>query len=277
MVDLVSPSVQELAERRRTLRRQRRVRNLQSLWRIIAVSGMAVGTLWWLTHPFGILHSSEQITVEGNELLSDAAIRALLPLNYPQPLLEVETEQLAEALQEQAPVIEVVVTRELFPPRLQVRLQERRPIALTVPTHPPSDSAPSRPYTPAQNPGLLDAQGFWLPQARFVEVEPQFELPALQVRGFQHQYQAQWQSLYASLVASPITVSEIDWRTPSNMILQTELGIVHLGVYTPPTFEAQLATLERLRSLATTNGAPDVEYIDLSNPQSPTVKIIADP
>ncbi|MEM0981581.1 MAG: FtsQ-type POTRA domain-containing protein, partial [Cyanobacteria bacterium P01_H01_bin.58] len=210
-------------------------------------------------------------------LLSDAAIRALLPLNYPQPLLEVKPEQLAEALQNQAPVMEVAVTRELFPPRLQVRLQERRPIALTVPTHPPSDSTPTRLDTPTHTPGLLDAQGFWLPQARFVEVEPQFELPTLQVRGFQPEYQPQWQSLYPSLLASPIKVSEVDWRTPSNMILHTEIGVVHLGVYTPPTFKAQLAALDRLRSLAQTDGAPDVEYIDLSNPQNPTVKIMADP
>lgn len=277
MVDLVSPSAQELADRRRTLRRQRRVRNLQNLWRIFVVSSMAAGTLWGLTHPFWILQSSDQIIIEGNELLSDLAIRTLLPLSYPQPLLQVEPEQLAETLQNQAPVMEAVVTRELFPPRLRVHLQERRPIALTIPTHPSSSSATTKPYTPINDPGLLDAQGFWIPQVRFIEVEPQFELPTLQVRGFQRQYQTQWQSLYPSLMTSSIEVSEVDWRVPSNIILHTELGIVHLGVYNPQNFEAQLATLAQLRSLAKTDGAPDVEYIDLSNPENPAVKIIANP
>jgi len=37
MTNLATPSPEELSERRRSLRKQRRIRNLQNIWRVLAI------------------------------------------------------------------------------------------------------------------------------------------------------------------------------------------------------------------------------------------------
>jgi len=275
MTDLVSPSPEELATRRRSLRRQRRMRNLQNLWRGLAVSGMAIGTLWLIAHPFWLLRSPDQVVVEGNELLSDEAIQGLLPLTYPHPLLEVKPTQMAQLLTTQGPIAAATVNRQLFPPRLEILVQERYPVAVTLPDQPPAsapEDAAATP-TPTHQPGLIDSQGYWMPQASFQAIDPDFELPELKIRGFDADYQAQWPDLYQAIQASSVTVTEIDWRIPSNVILHTQLGLVHLGIYDAQAIEQQLSTLARLRSLEKADNSLTVEYIDLSNPKTPAVKV----
>lgn len=273
MIDLDFVSSQTLADRRQVLRRQRRRRNLQRIWRSFAISGMAAGTLWLATQPVWVLRSSEQIAVEGNELLSDEAVRSLLPLDYPQRLLQIEPDQVAQALQTQSPVASAKVIRQLFPPRLEIHVQERYPVAVTIPTHPqPLDKTAN--YTPKGQPGLLDSQGNWMAQSSFSTVAPEIQLPTLKVKGFDNGYQAQWISLYQALQASSVAILEVDWQVPSNVILHTQLGTVHLGIYDPQIIQEQVALLAQLRSLTSANNLPEVEYIDLSNPKVPTVKTI---
>ena len=276
MTEFVSPSSEELTNRRQVLRRRRRIRNLQSIWRVLAVSAMTVGILHLVVHPFWILRSSDQITVQGNELLSDQAIQSLLPLKYPQPLLGVKPNQASQFLKTQATIAHATVTRHLFPPRLKIYVQERHPVAVTVPLQSAEANRASYREGPVHAPGILDPQGYWMPQEKFVQTEPTFKLPQLSVRGFDRKYQAEWSSLYQALQSSPITVSEIDWRMPSDVILHTRLGKVHIGAYNAHHIQQQLATLTQLRALSSNTNAPELEYIDLSNPQRPTVKLKID-
>ena len=274
MTDFVTPSPEELAQRRRVLKQQRRWRNLQNIWRVLAISGLAAGTVWLIYHPFWlVLHSSNQVLIEGNEMLSDEAIRQLLALEYPQPLLKIEPEVMVQRLQTQSPIALAQVDRQLFPPRLTITLQEREPVASTVPSS-PSDTGEATPTTHA---GLVDAQGHWMAQDATAMLKPGFELPTLRVRGFKRQYQPQWPTLYSAVQQSTVNITEIDWRSSTNLILQTELGAVHLGVYEPQRLQQQLSTLPRLRALTTTPNTPAVEYIDLTNPQMPAVKLIQSP
>ena len=277
MTDLSALSPEDLANRRRALRRQRRIRNLKNIWRLLAVSGMTAGTLWLISNPFWLLRSRHQVIVEGNELLSDEAIQSLLPLEYPQPLLGVEPEHMAQFLQTQSPVAYASVTRQLFPPRLEVHVQERQPVAVTVPTHPQPATQSMQDSTPTHHPGLLDRQGYWTAQVSFTDIDPDFDLPTLKVKGFSAQHQSQWPSLYQAIQASPVGILEVDWRLPSNVILHTQLGMVHLGIYDPRLIRQQLSTLDQLRSLAQAENTPEVEYIDLSNPNSPAIKVVPTP
>ncbi|MEM6436382.1 MAG: cell division protein FtsQ/DivIB, partial [Cyanobacteria bacterium P01_D01_bin.115] len=87
MTELVTPSPEELSHRRRTLRKQRRTRNLQHIWRVFAIGGLAVGAFWLMRNPFWLLlQSDDQIILNGNDMLDEAAIYELLALEYPQPL-----------------------------------------------------------------------------------------------------------------------------------------------------------------------------------------------
>ncbi|MEM9001883.1 MAG: FtsQ-type POTRA domain-containing protein [Cyanobacteria bacterium P01_F01_bin.86] len=277
MTDFASTSPEELADRRRTLRRQRRLRNLQNIWRVLAVSGIAAGTLWLISHPVWVIRHSDQISIEGNELLSDEAIQALLPLQYPQSLLEIKPDQVVRLIQTQSPITYAEVTRQLFPPRLKVYVQERHPVAVTIPTQPKPLEVLAQDSSPTHQPGLLDSQGNWMAQSSFSDVEPDVHLPELRVKGFDTQYRAHWPILYQALKTAAVDITEVDLRVPNNVILHTQVGPVHLGVFDPQTIQQQLATLAQLRSLTDADNIPEVEYIDLSNPEVPAIKTISLP
>lgn len=277
MIEFATPSTEDLADRRRRLRQKRRVRNLQTIWRVVAVSGLAVGTLGLLANPFWLLGSRAQVTITGNSMLSDEAIHALLPLQYPQPLLEVKPNQVAQFLQTQMPITRATVTRHLFPPRLEIDVQERRPVAVTIPAQLFQSGADVTTAKPAQQPGLLDSEGYWMPQASVTQVDPKFELPQLAVHGFDEAYTSQWPGLYQALQSSSVLVSKVDWRQANNVILSTQLGDVHLGIYDPYRIQQQLETLAQLETLTANQPTPEIEYIDLVNPQKPAVKLASEP
>ncbi|WP_008307840.1 cell division protein FtsQ/DivIB [Leptolyngbya sp. PCC 6406] len=261
MSEFISLSPEELATRRRQLRQQRRLRGLQTLWRTTAVSGLAAGACWLLAQPFWLIQSPAQVVVQGNERLTDETIQTLLPLDYPQSLLALEPEAIADLLRSQSPITEATVVRHLLPPRLEVWVQERQLVAVTAPV-----------LSAQQEPGLLDAMGNWLPQASFSAFVTDWPLPTLVVEGYTPVYEGQWRSLYAALQASPITVNRLDWRDPSNLILHTNQGIVHLGPYEAHQFAQQLKTLAQLRPLMESDQAPPQAYLDLSNPEQPVLQ-----
>ncbi|MEL7316818.1 MAG: cell division protein FtsQ/DivIB, partial [Cyanobacteria bacterium J06559_3] len=156
-------------------------------------------------------------------------------------------------------------------------VQERHPVAVTIPTQPKPLSTQAQDSKPAHQPGLLDSRGHWMAQSNFTTIAPDTPLPELKVKGFDPQYQGEWSMLYQALQGTSITVAEIDWQIPSNVILHTQVGTVHLGILDPQTLERQLSTLAQLRSLTSTDNIPEVEYIDLSNPETPAIKTITPP
>jgi len=277
MTNLATPFPEELSERRRSLRKQRRIRNFQNLWRVLAISGLAAGSFWLIRNPFWLLlRSSEQVIIEGNEMLADSAVHEVLALEYPQRIFDIEPEQLIEQLSTQGPIAHAQVSRQLFPPRVEITVQERLPVAVTVPSRPGSATTTEEP-TPTTHAGLLDSEGHWMPQDPAMGLNREFKLPALRVRGFHPRYQVQWPQLYQAIQTSQINIQEVDWRSPNNLILQTELGNVHLGIYDARRFAEQRASLPRLRSLTSNPDAPAVDYIDLANPQVPAVKLAQPP
>jgi cell division protein FtsQ len=260
MTEFVTPSPENLASRRQDLRRQRRRRNLQGLWRGSVVVGLAIAGLWGFHHPRWFLQDPAQVTVEGNQHLSDAAIQALLPLDYPQSLLAIEPAEIAQVLQTQAPISDVQVERQLFPPGLTVQVQERAPVAVT--SADPDSNQPG---------GFLDVAGHWLPEESFTLFEPDWSPPSLTVQGYRNTYRSQWPGLYATLQASPVEVSMVDWRDPSNLILHTELGHIYVGAYGAQRLPNQLRTLAQLRPLITAD-ALTVDYVDLRDPDNPVIQ-----
>ncbi len=273
MSNLVAPSPEVLAERRRALRKQRRLRNLRRIWRGAAVAAMAGGAFWVLQHPFWLIQSDAQLQINGNTMLSDEAIKAKVPINYPQSLLDIEPEKLARALDTESPIEFARVDRHLFPPQVEITLQERRPVAITIPAH-PGNSISEGDRTPTNFPGLIDQEGYWLAKPNAQALQPSFQAPSLRVRGYHRRYQSQWPSLYGTVQTSPVPIEEIDWRSPNNLILKTALGSVHLGVYAPQRLPQQLQTLAQLQNLKTLPNSSQIEYIDLSNPEKPVLKVV---
>lgn len=267
MTSIASVSQAELSQRRRMLRRQRRLKLFQALWRTSAVCGLAGGLVWTTTQPFWVLRESNQIVIEGNQLLSAQAIQSLVPLSYPQSLLRIEPEAIARSLESQPPIAEATVTRQLFPPSLTVQVKERVPVAIAL-TNPPNGTA----LTSKAAVGLLDANGVWMPLQSYNALKHTLELPKLKVIGTPEQYRPYWTQMYPALSHSPVRVIEVDCHNPTNLILKTELGIVHLGPYSS-RFAEQLNVLDQMRQLPTQLNNGQIAYINLKNPDSPSVQM----
>jgi cell division protein FtsQ len=269
MTDVSPISRSQLQSRRKSLRRQRRLNISQALWRLMAMAGLTTAIFWGATRPVWLIYGPEQITVSGNQLLSETMVQNLVPLEYPQPLLKVEPETIARQLRDRAPVTSVDVTRQLLPPRLNIQVQERVPVAIVEPPNPQSNIID----TQYLQPGLLDAHGAWMPISSFALNPVSTDLPTLRLRGIQPQYQRYWPQIYETIRHSPVAIRTIDWQDPSNLVLETELGVVYLGPYTPE-LQQQLATLDRMRNLPEQLGTDDVAHIDLTNPMAPTIAIV---
>lgn len=278
MADFSAVSRSTVAARRRRLRRHRRIRALQAFWRLLVVMGLAGGAIWLIKSPIWVIQSPEQITIEGNELLSPERVRSLLPMHYPKPLWAVQPEAIAKELEAGGPIAQAVVTRHLWPPGVTIQIQERRPVAIAQDYSPdPTDPVLAMENT---NAGLLDATGAWIPLEDYTLLNPAVQMPALTVVGMRAGDREQWVAIYAELnrfqatANAPVRITELDWRDPGNLILSTELGHVHLGVYQSPSlFTQQLQALNQMRQLSKNTEFRPIEYIDLRRPESPLLQL----
>jgi cell division protein FtsQ len=270
-----SVSRSQLSARRRQLRWKRRWQFLQTSWQIIALGGLATGLIWALALSDWMLRSPNQVLIEGNRSISSERIRALLPIKYPQFLLTLQPEAIADRLESQAPIAEVTVTRRLFPPSLTVHVQERHPVAVVYGS--PNRSINSSSQSVEQSSesqlvpvSLLDEKGYEVDYQKYGELNQSRYLPSLRVIASRAQYHAQWPSLYQQVSQSPVKIYEINWQDPSNLILSTELGIVHFGAY-GDRFPKQLRTLDQLRQLPNQIKSDEIAYIDLRDLEDPRV------
>ncbi len=311
MANVTSDSqLDPILQRRRQLRHQRRLKFLQASWRTFAVSGLAGGLVWAAYLPEWVIHQPTQISIKGNQLLSTQAIQSLLPLSYPQNLIRLQPESIAKALESKAPIDKVTVTRRLFPPSLTVAVQERYPVAV-VPC-PENNrcitsetaSLPSKRRTD----WLLDSHGIIMPLENYPSLQDFAKLPKLTVLGMiqvntrdpessntllsqqesatqvstpqserdsivvDKQKQSQWPPLYQAIRHSPVKIFEIDWRDATNLILKTELGMIHLGPYSSK-FADQLNALDQMQKLSKYLSSNQVEYINLENPEHPLLQL----
>lgn len=261
MANITSVSRSGLTQRRRILRRHRHLKVFQAFWRTLAVSGLLGGLVWATTRPIWVLSESNQIVIEGNKFLSDQAIQSLLPLSYPQSLLRIQPEAIAQSLESQPPIAEATVTRQLFPPGITVQVKERVPVALALTKLPKGSST-----------GLLDQNGVWIPIESYGSLSSTLELPKLKIISLPEQYRPYWTQLYQAVSHSPVKVIEIDCQDPANLILKTELGIVHLGPYSSQLAH-QLKVLAQMRQLPAHLNASQITYIDLKNHKAPLVQM----
>ena len=293
MAGILSVSRTNLAQRRHKLRRQRQIKVIQTIWRTVAVTGMASALLWVAIQPMWVLKDSKQIVIKSGAKIEPAQkdIYSLLGLSSPQSLWRIEPSLIADSLKKQPNIAQATVIRRLFPPGLIIEIQERVPVAIaqirkkqtaTSCTVAPSAAGKSADVKPCvQNNsaankqselGLLDASGIWMPMAKYMSMNPQTELPQMMVIGSPAQYRPFWTQLYEAIRQSSLKVTEIDFQDPTNLILTTELGIVHLGSPSNKLPE-QIQVLERMRHLRTQFNPNHMDYIDLKNPAMPLVQV----
>ncbi|MEH2464094.1 cell division protein FtsQ/DivIB [Nostoc sp.] len=269
MAGIISVSRTDLAQRRQKLRRQRQMRIIQAIWRTFAITGLAGGLLWVAVQPVWVLKTPKQIVMKsGNQLLSDETTQSLLVLSYPQSLWRIEPGAIANSLKKQPTIAQAIVRRRLFPPGLIIEIQERVPVAVTQTPNVQNQGTSNKKVII----GLLDASGVWMPLEKYTSLNPTRKLPNLRVIGLPKQYCLYWTQLHQAVSQSSVKVMEIDCQNPTNLILKTELGNVHLGVPGPQLSE-QIKVLAQMRHLTAKLNSGEIEYIDLKNPELPLVQM----
>jgi cell division protein FtsQ len=292
----------ELAQRRKQLRKERRNRLLTTSWRSIVVLGLAAGTVWVIAQPNWVIRKAEQVKIEGNRFLATQTIRSLLPIQYPQSLMKIQASEISQALTTKAPIAETTVERHLFPPALIVKVREREPVAqvfLGANAPPqkdgkatagdksgdksqekPQDKSQDKPQDKSQDKsgsalrpyGFLDENGMLLPLESYSNLTQDMKLPDLKLIGDPEMFRNQWSALYPIVRRSPVKIETIDWQTPSNLKLKTELGMVHVGTL-GRLFPSQVRALDRMRQLPNRLPPAQIEYIDLRNPGTPLIQM----
>ncbi|BAZ84238.1 cell division protein FtsQ/DivIB [Dolichospermum compactum] len=292
MAGILSVSRTNLAQRRQKLRRQRQLKILQAIWRTLAVTGFAAVLFWGAIQPMWVLKDSGQIVIKsGGQVLTQKDIYSLLGLSSPQSLWRIEPSLIADSLRKQPNIAQATVSRRLLPPGLIIEIQERIPVAIAQVTtdqtvtscvlNPAFTGKSTEVKSCLQNSGtankqnelgLLDAGGVWMPLSTYISINPKAKLPRLIVIGVIAQYKPFWTQLYEAISSSSLKVTEINFQDPTNLILKTELGNVHLG--SPSSrLTKQIQALVQMRRLPNEVNPSNIDYIDLKNPAIPLVQM----
>ena len=293
--DMAGPKAEDLAQRRQLLKAKRKTKFYKMAWRTFLTTAIAVGSVKLATSPIWLIRSADQIDVSDNQRLPAESVRTLVPVSFPQSLVSIQPEELAEHLASYPPIEAAIVRRRLIPPRLHVEIIEKVPVAIALPAlgtttqennpqissqqssgtqseQRQSSQTPSEQPIPFTDSGLLDAQGYWMPRDSFSDLGATAD-PSLQVIGIRAEDINAWQMLYKEVARSPVEITVIDWSDQDNLILHSDLGKVHLGPYSSQ-LAAQLAALDQLRALNKHTPPEQVAYIRLQDPENPIVEVL---
>ncbi len=244
------------------LQRQNRQRVQISIWRSLLVSSFVTISVGLMILPYWQIKNSSGIIHEDDTIVAKSTIYSLLKLNYPQWLWTIPNHQLANNLKSISPIVDAVVTKQMFPPRMTVRLQERLPVA----------SALSEGKM-----GFLDSEGIWL-DAHFysnssqIQDQQNFVLPPIKVINFQPQYRDTWAEIYRlSARYREIELLEVRWEETAHLYLKTNIGKIYLGSDSS-LLSQQFQVLARFPKLSTQENISGIEYLDLSNPKNPFIQ-----
>jgi len=241
----------DFSQRRRHIRQKKQLQLLRRLWQFLTVSALTALLLWCSQWQEWYLRSPEQVVVLGNRYIPAPQLQAVIPVSYPQSIFQIDPQAIATHLRTVAPVEQVVVSRSVLPARLTVEIKERLPVAVS--------SRQGRV-------GFLDKDGVWLPQTSYPSTIP---IPALTVLEPSDRPIPYWTQLYSQLLNSPVPIQQVDARHLQNLILVTELGIIHCGSYRPEVFTAQLQAIANLRQLPSTIDRQIISFYDLRDPTAP--------
>lgn len=223
--------------------------------------GILSGIVWIALHQAWTIFKPEQIWIEGNQYLTDRAIRSLLALEYPRSLVELDPAQLRDRLIASGSVSTVKIERSLLPTHLLVRIQDLPPVARAI------QPDPNRPQT------VVDERGRQIPVANYNALV-QNALPELQLLPPSLGTCPAWFQLYRAVRASPVAISAVDCRNPQNLVLQTEVGKVRLGKSSDEArLNSQIQQLDRLRNWPQYTDPQSVDYLDLAEPNVPKLQL----
>jgi cell division protein FtsQ len=261
MTKIMTTSGKKINPRQAKLKKNRDQRAIVFLWRSLVAMSILAGLGWILTRPNWVIRENSQIEISNNEILSEEAVRQLISLSYPQSIFKLPISKLTTELETKPPIQQVKITRQLFPPTVNLKISERIPVAIVLNSQSIQDAI-----------GFIDQEGTFLPEEFYSSVQTDFILPQLTVIGFQAENSPDWPQLYQIINQSNLEIKQIDHRDNNNLILTTKLGKIYLGANRNILAE-QLQVLEKMVDLPSRIKIQDIDYIDLTDPTNPLIQV----
>ena len=237
---------------------ERRRDRLRNLWRILVLSGAATGLGWLLLREGWVLRSPAQIELVGSRQVSREQVIREAQLLFPQPLLYLRPQQLAQRLSAGLPVEDVLVSRLMLPPRLRIQLADRQPVARA-----------ERRIGSRLEQGFVDRLGNWM-TSRQQRSSGSAGTPSVQVLGWQERLRPALALILARRDRLGSPLQQVRFEPNGSVWLRTAaLGNVHLGA-ADARLERRLDVLQHLSSqLPQQIRGLRVQSIDLSDPDRP--------
>lgn len=245
-------------ERRRQLRQQRRQERLRQLWRISLFSAAAAGLGYGLLREGWELRNPDQIEVLGSSQVTREQVIHEAQLRFPQSLLALKPQELAQRLSSALPVEQVQVSRLMLPARLRISLLEREAVAQA-----------QRRTSRGVERGYVDRLGNWM-TSRQQHGSGSARTPQVMVMGWQERLRTPLADVLAQQQQLGSSLQQVRFETNGSLWLRTAaLGEVHLG----PPDDRLSRRLKVLRHLSTHLPKQiknlKIQSIDLSDPEQP--------
>jgi cell division protein FtsQ len=251
---MTAHSCNDLKKNLSLLKAKQRQRQRCYLYRSLLVSAFASGILAIIMSYNWQIKAQSQVIVRGDRFLAASAIFNLLQLSYPQSIVSFSTQNIEERLQSIPALQSVRVTKALFPPSINIYLQEKIPVATAL---------------SSGKVGFLDSQGVLLEPNLYDDRKTNFPPTKIKVVNFQPQYSKVWSEIYRLTVAYPSTdVKEVRWDNAGNLFLRAKNFRVILGS-NRSLLAKQFATLASFPDFTTDKKLHNIAQIDLTNPDTP--------
>jgi cell division protein FtsQ len=227
-------------------------------------TSIAIGLGYGLLRQGWILNGASQVEVVGSSQVGADQVIAATGLRFPQPLLALQPQAMAAAIEEALPVEQVQVSRLMAPPRLRVELVDREAVARA-----------QRQSAKGVEQGYVDRFGNWM-SSRQGQGSQQQSANSLVVLGWQQRLRPALALVLEQRQSIGPDLQEIRFEPGGSLWLKsTRLGQVHLG-----TIDGQLARrIEVLQQLSQQLPAKikgrHVVSIDLTDPNQPELGLPA--
>ncbi|MEL6496665.1 MAG: FtsQ-type POTRA domain-containing protein, partial [Cyanobacteria bacterium J06623_7] len=193
---------------------QRRAARL-ALWRACLIIGGTLSLGVIATVPNSQIKTKQQIDIAGETLVSEAAVHRAMNLAYPQFIWSIDGISLAHKIESIPSIATARVSRQIIPPTIEITIREKTPVALA---------------TSQGKVGFLNAEGEWIEQSFYDNLNTKSPLPELKVIDYKTQFQHAWTQVYRLILLYPeLKISEVRWQSGGNIYLETKIGQVFIG------------------------------------------------
>ena len=234
---------------------QQKLKLLRKGWNFLISFSLVGGLLYNNGMPYWLIRNQSQIKIVGNQLLSESDILKMLNIKYPQLIWKLPVHKLQEKLISQPPLENVHIIRSLLPTRIKVIVKERELVASA---------------SMIGEKGFLDSLGTWISSEFYNLEDSTISSVNLKVFGQSQKSFYYWKNIYSLSLSSPVKIKNFNLQDSNNLIMETELGRVHYGIY-DKTFSKKLVALGKMRRLSFRNKKESLDYIEMYGYDSPSI------